>query len=312
MQISLAIKDFLVYLEIEKNRSLLTIRNYRLYLGRFLSYMQQNHGAQPNLTDINIKNLTQYRLELNRDGIIGQGPLDKTTQSYHLIALRTFLRYLTKKNIAAISPDVIELPKSSQRQVEFLDGDDLNRFLQAPKNTKQAEILKLRDEAILALLFSTGLRVSELANLKKDQVPLNKEEFTVRGKGKKLRLVFLSNLAKDKLSAYLKARKDLAPGLFVRHDPGMKKKTLEAGGSLTPRSIQRLVKKYAIAAGIPRNITPHTLRHSFATNLLSNGADIRSVQAMLGHASITTTQIYTHVSDKHLKDVFKKFHSDSD
>lgn len=310
MKLVNAIDDFLVYLEVEKNRSILTIRNYTLYLGRLHAWFKKRLKREPKLSDLTIQSITAYRLELNRPGNITDAELDKSTQAYHLIAVRTFLKYLVKKEIPCLSPDTIELPKQEQRDVMFLEADDLIRFLNAPEQSKQADILKARDSALLALLFSTGLRVSELAKLTIEQVNLKKDEFTVRGKGKKLRVVFLSDDAKEKLRKYLDMRADASPALFVRHDASSRKKPLAADSDsfLRPRSIQRLVEKYALAAGIPKHITPHTIRHSFATNLLSNGADIRSVQTMLGHASITTTQIYTHISDKHLKDIFKKYH----
>ncbi|MBI5405291.1 MAG: tyrosine-type recombinase/integrase, partial [Candidatus Kerfeldbacteria bacterium] len=217
-----------------------------------------------------------------------------------------FLKFLAKNDVKSMPAEKIELAKTSERQVSFLEGTDLERFLNAPLQTKEAKIIQHRDKAILELFFSTGLRVSELARLERDMLNLDKEDFTVRGKGGKLRIVFLSNQARHWIGLYLDQRRDDHPALFIRHDRAAKRSTeIEA---LTPRSIQRLVATYAKIAGVNKRITPHTLRHSYATDLLINGADIRSVQAMLGHASIQTTQIYTHVTNQQLKDVYKAFH----
>ena len=330
--------DFLEYLEIEKNRSQLTVRNYDFYLRRFVNWL----GDKKNPANLEAEDVRQYRLWLNRLADVHGEPLKKNTQNYHLIALRSFLKYLSKRDIKTLAPEKIELMRMPDREVCFLEGGDLNRLLEAPlqmcentksntklRTTKNEELIKYRDKAILELLFSTGLRVSELAKLKKDNVNLKKEEFTVMGKGRKSRVVFLSEQARYWLQKYLEKRADPNPYLFISHDkrtlapkhlPAMLRIALQAGKStlaqrdkddeqsLTPRSIQRLVRKYARAAGITKPITPHTLRHSFATDLLQNGADIRSVQTMLGHSSITTTQIYTHITDKELKNVYNKFH----
>lgn len=258
----------------------------------------------------------QYRLMLNRRvDRRGEG-LKKSTQNYHLIALRSFLKYCAKRDVATLAPEKIELAKQSERQVEFLEGEELERLLAAPiqvhgaQSTVHSKIVVLRDKAILETLFSTGLRVSELAQLRRENVNLKKDEFTVRGKGGKLRLVFLSPSAQEWLTRYCNDRRDVSPYLFVRHDRAGKDAADEK--PLTARSIQRLVERYARAAGITKRITPHVLRHSFATDLLRNKADIRSVQAMLGHASITTTQIYTHVTDARLREVHQKHHSRND
>lgn len=294
------IQQFLEYLEIERGRSINTVENYHFYLKRFVNFSKVKSPAQIT-TDI----IRRYRLFLNRE-VDGRGQtLKKSTQNYHLIALRSFLKYLSKQDIKSLAPEKIELAKMPQRQVDFLDGDDLERLLEAPMKTEESKIIQLRDKAILEMLFSTGLRVSELSKLKLDNINLNKEEFTIRGKGEKLRIAFLSNQTKYWLKQYIEARKDMSPYLFVRHD---KAKGKEEPKNLTPRSIQRLIKKYSLAAGITKDVTPHTLRHSFATDLLMNGADIRSVQAMLGHSSITTTQIYTHITNQQLKDIYKNFH----
>ncbi|PKL72695.1 hypothetical protein CVV26_00295 [Candidatus Kuenenbacteria bacterium HGW-Kuenenbacteria-1] len=304
------INNFLEYLEIEKNRSPKTIRNYKFYLERFL-----NWAKEPKPEEINLEMIRQYRLWLNRFQNLRAEGLKKDTQNYHLIALRSFLKYLSKRDIQSLSSEKIELAKVSERSIEFLEGKDLENFLEAPfkvqsskfkvQSKRKFDLIQLRDKAILELFFSTGLRVSELIKLTKEQINLDKDEFTVRGKGNKLRIIFLSQQAKYWLKKYLEARNDMEIILFIRHDKLSKNKQIN---NLTPRSIQRLVKKYAKIAGITKEITPHTIRHSFATDLLTTGADIRSVQALLGHASITTTQIYTHVTDKHLKEVYSAFH----
>ncbi|MEK7166945.1 MAG: site-specific tyrosine recombinase/integron integrase [Patescibacteria group bacterium] len=296
-------QDFLEYLEIEKNRSQKTIRNYKFYLDRFLNWSKES-----NPENINLELIRKYRLWLNRFQSSRKENLKKDTQNYHLIALRSFLKYLAKRDIKTLSPEKIELAKMPERSIEFLEGKDLENFLEAPikiKNNEELNIIQLRDKAILELFFSTGLRVSELSKLTKEQINLEKDEFTTRGKGSKLRVVFLSNQAKYWLKKYLESRNDMELALFIRHDKFKNKQEIN---NLTPRSIQRIVKKYAKIAGITKKITPHTIRHSFATDLLTTGADIRSVQTLLGHASITTTQIYTHVTDKHLKEVYKNFH----
>jgi len=279
----------------------MTIRNYEFYLNRFLTW-----AKDPRPEEINMEQVRQYRLYLNRLEDPKRGPLKKTTQNYHLIALRSFLKYLSRNDIETMASDKIELAKQGMREPGFLDSTDLERLLNAPKLADVSPILKSRDRSILELFFSTGMRVSELAGLKKDQINLDRDEFTVRGKGDKLRVVFLSEQARFYLKEYLKQRSDECPFMFIRHDRA--KSGLTKLGSLTPRSIERLVKYYAAAAGIPKKVSPHTLRHSFATDLLMNGADIRSVQSMLGHASITTTQIYTHITNQQLRDVHQAFH----
>jgi site-specific recombinase XerD len=298
------IREFLEYLEIEKGRAQTTIRNYEFYLNRFLSW--SNFKSPEQITTDIIRN---YRLWLNRQKDAAGEFLKKNTQNYHLIALRAFLKYLAKRDIKTLPPEKIELAKMPERQIEFLEGFDLENFMEAPLKVEEPEIIRMRDKAILETLFSTGLRVSELSNLKKDAINLNKEEFTVRGKGSKLRVVFLSNQAKYWLKKYLEARKDISEYLFTNHDKANTSRNKNKEDKpLTPRSIQRIVEKYAKVAGITKKITPHVLRHSFATDLLINGADIRSVQSMLGHSSITTTQIYTHITDRQLREVYKNFH----
>ncbi|PIY78771.1 MAG: hypothetical protein COY82_00715 [Parcubacteria group bacterium CG_4_10_14_0_8_um_filter_35_7] len=309
------ITDFLEYLEIEKNCSQRTIRNYDFYLRRFSKWAREAKGKELSPEDISKELVRKYRLWLNRLQSRKKEPLKKNTQNYHLIALRAFLKYLSKRDISSLDSQKIELAKTQERSVSFLEGQDLERLLEAPlkptTNNQQtiANIIQLRDKAILELLFSSGLRVSELVILDRTNISLEKDEFTVRGKGNKQRVVFLSNQAKYWLRKYLEKRRDMNPALFVRHDRAYKnqKEGLEEG-RLTPRSVERMAEKYARAAGVTKKVTPHTLRHSFATDLLVNGADIRSVQAMLGHANITTTQIYTHITNHQLRDVYKAFH----
>lgn len=295
------LRQFLEYLEIEKGRSPMTIRNYEFYLQRFIDWAK-DPACDAMTSDV----VRQYRLYLNRLDDGRGGTLKKTTQNYHLIALRSFLKYLARQDVQTLASEKIELAKQGSRDVSFLDSSDLSRLLEAPSKTDAPKVIQLRDRAILELFFSTGLRVSELANLKIANVNLNRDEFTVRGKGDKTRVVFLSEQAKHAIREYLALREDECPFLFVRHDRA--KSGAEEVGAITSRSIERLVHRYSVFAGIPKHVTPHTLRHSFATDLLMNGADIRSVQAMLGHSSITTTQIYTHVTNQQLREVHKAFH----
>jgi site-specific recombinase XerD len=315
MKLSTLITDFLEYLEIEKNRSQHTVQNYAFYLRRFIEWY--GDGSPESLTQ---EDARKFRIWLNRLEDEHGEPLKKNTQNYHLIALRSFLKYLAKRDISSLAPEKIELMKMPDREVIFLEGDDLQRILRAPLDAANMgidtqRIIAYRDKAILELLFSTGLRVSELSGLKKEDIDTEKDDFTIKGKGSKRRIVFLSEQAKHWINEYLKLRKmDVHPYLFISHDKRTKsERTLGAKGDqafepLSPRSIQRLVKKYTQAAGITKDVTPHTLRHSFATDLLQHGADIRSVQSMLGHESITTTQIYTHITDKELRNIHKKFH----
>jgi site-specific recombinase XerD len=300
------LRRFLEYLEIEKGRAQLTVRNYEFYLQRFIEY-----AKDPVPSAITSEDVRQYRLWLNRlenSRRTGQDEgLKKTTQNYHLIALRSFLKYLARNDVETLAPEKIELAKQSAREPQFLDAIDLERLLDAPLKSDISEVLRARDRAILELFFSTGMRVSELAKLKKDSINLTRDEFSVRGKGDKVRVVFLSEQSRHWLKNYLEYRKDDTPHLFIRHDRAADGS--DETGPITSRSIERLVHRYSIAAGIPKHVTPHTLRHSFATDLLMNGADIRSVQAMLGHASITTTQIYTHVTNQQLREVHQAFHA---
>ena len=294
-------REFLEYLEIEKGSSLKTVENYERYLTRFFEF-----GKISNPKNITDENIREFRLFLNRQsGVKTKGQISatmkKNTQNYYLIALRVFLKYLMKRGITAISPERIELAKIKERSLDLITTDELGRLLAGPNGS---DLKNLRDKAILELFFSTGLRVSELASLNSD-LDLSKDEFSIRGKGEKVRVVFLSDSAKNAIRGYLKNRKDMEEAMFTQVSTINKK----GASRLTPRSIERIVKQYAIKAGISKKVTPHIIRHSFATDLLQNGADIRSVQMMLGHANIATTQIYTHVTDKQLREVHKKFHS---
>lgn len=292
--------QFLEYLEIEKNRSKRTLVNYNHYLNRFFSFAKIS-----NPTEITEESIRKFRVYLNRFTDEQNNSLKKITQNFHVVALRAFLKYLAKRDIKSMAPEKIELAKQEQREVSFLDDDDLKRFLNAPEGTNLND---MRDKAILETLFSTGLRVSELCSLNRDEIDVNRGEITVRGKGGKVRLVFLSNIAKEKLNDFLKKRVDIDNALFIRV-PKNEKFGKQENLRLSTRSIQRIIKKYAIKAGIVgKKVSPHTIRHSLATDLLRNGADIRSVQALLGHSSVTTTQIYTHVTDDQLREVHKKYH----
>ena len=295
--------DFLEYMEIEQNRSQKTIQNYDHYLTRLTDFA----GDDLDVSDINTELIRKWRLWLNKLGTNTSDELQKNTQNYHLIALRSFLKYCSKRDIHTLSADKIELAKSNRKQVTFLDTDELERIFSQPDiNT----LAGLRDRAILELLFSSGLRVSELVGLDKSHINLKRREFMVRGKGQKDRPIFISKDASVWIQEYLDERDDNKQPLFVRI--GKTSKSITTDGDyfrLTPRSVQRLVKKYALLAGITKHVSPHTLRHSFATDLLMNGADIRSVQAMLGHSNISTTQIYTHITDSHLKESYEQFHA---
>jgi len=301
MQFSKALTDFLEYLEIEQNRSQKTIRNYDHYLTRLLDY-----AGDITVQDITSELVRKWRLWLNRLGTNTSDELGVATLNYHLIALRSFLKFCAKRDIPALTADKIELARAKRKQVTFLDEDELKRLFEQPDiNT----LTGLRDRAILELLFSSGLRVSELTGLDRDHVNLKRREFMVRGKGQKDRPIFISPDAAEWLQMYLDKRGDNTKPLFIRYS-GTKKVDLSGNyHRLTPRSVQRLVAHYALMAGVTKHVSPHTLRHSFATDLLMNGADLRSVQAMLGHSNISTTQIYTHVTDPHLKEVHEKFHN---
>lgn len=303
--------QFLEYLEIERNRSKMTLRNYDHYLRRFVDFCAEQGVTSPE--DVDLELVRSYRLFINRMVQPDGSPLKVITQNYHLIALRSFLKYLSKRDIKSLAPEKIELPKTPSRHVEFLTVEEVERLIEATGSTKH-KLISARDRAILELLFSTGLRVSELTSLKIDGVNIARREFSVRGKGDKFRVVFLSDRSAETLEKYLKLREDNSKALFIRHkEKESVEKQMESMGTkqtgLTPRSIQRLIQRYAMLAGIVKKISPHTLRHSYATDLLTNGADIRAVQEMLGHASISTTQIYTHLTNKRLRDIHEKFHN---
>jgi site-specific recombinase XerD len=298
--------DFLEYLIVEKACSPLTVRQYKHYLGRFYSWAKENYSTVAP-KDINKELIRHYRLYLARIRDRNGKQLTRVTQTYHIIALRAFLRYLlVQRDIPTLSPDKIELPKQSQRLVTFLNPEQVERLLNSPKISDE---VGLRDKAILETLFSTGLRVSELVRLNRDQINLERKEFGVRGKGNKLRVVFLSDTAAHWLERYIRARKDSFKPLFRRYSGRVDNTKDGEKMRLTARSIQEIVNKYAKRCGLPVEVTPHTLRHSFATDLLIGGADLRSVQEMLGHESIRTTQVYTHVTNRHLKEVHQTYHS---
>jgi site-specific recombinase XerD len=300
MKVAKAIEEYLDYLAIEQNRSKRTIANYNHYLTRLLDY-----AGDISIADITPELIRKWRLWLHELGSDRADELSKSTQNYHLIALRNFLKFCHKRNITALSPDQIELARVKRPQVTFLDNDELERLLKQPSTN---EVSGLRDRAILELLFSSGLRVSELINLDRNHINLQRREFMVRGKGQKDRPIFVSQEAADWLKIYLDKRTDNLPALFISYSGRHQAETTGNYRRLTARSVQRMIARYAILAGITKHVSPHTMRHSFATDLLMNGADLRSVQAMLGHSNIATTQIYTHVTDPHLKSVHEKFH----
>jgi site-specific recombinase XerD len=306
-------REFLEYLEIERGSALRTLENYEQYLTRFFEWTKIKRAK-----DITDNSVREFRLWLNRQSTgnnraTGQ-TLSKKTQNYYMIALRVFLKYLTKRGIKCMPADQIELAKVSERSLDLITHLELKRLLDSPNGT---DLKDLRDKAILELLFSTGLRVSELCSLTSD-IDLRSDELSIRGKGGKVRVVFISEDAKNAVRAYLSARKDMSDALFVqtpsnspltRGEDSPRPAKGGVGEGLSRRSIERIVKQHAIKAGISKKVTPHVMRHMFATDLLSNGADLRSVQAILGHANIGTTQIYTHVTDKHLRDIHKKYHN---
>jgi len=297
------ILDFIEHLEVEGGRMPKTAENYEFYLNRFVEFAGD---IAPN--QITSELIRKYRLWLNRYKSTNGDELATITQSYHLIALRGFLKYFSKRDIPSLSPDKIELPKTHRKQVTFLHFDEVQRLLDGIDTSSEAG---LRDRSILELLFSSGLRVSELVNLNRDHVNTKRREFMVRGKGQKDRPIFISQSAANWVEKYLDERQDTLAPLFISYSKNVETNTSGDYRRLTARSIQRMVTKYARLAGITKHVSPHTMRHSFATDLLMNGADLRSVQNMLGHSNIATTQIYTHVTDAHLKDIYEKFHSES-
>ena len=313
MDISELVADFLESLEIEKGRSTKTIENYGLYLSRFIDLITEDFEGQEMIkpSDITPEVLRRFRLKLNRfSDNQNKERLSALTQSYHLIALRGFFKYLAKRGIKSLDPSLIDLPRAAKKQVTFLHFDEIERLLaEIPLGTESG----LRDRAIIELLFSGGLRVSELCSLNRDSINLERREFMVRGKGKKDRPIFIDKSTAECIEDYLNMRTDTLPALFLNNSANQQIPSTSGDfRRLTPRSIERIVQKYTRLAGITKHVTPHTMRHSFATDLLMNGADIRSVQSLLGHANISTTQIYTHITDPHLKEVHEKFHSESE
>ena len=311
MYVSDLINDFLEHLEIESGRSKKTIDNYRLYLERFLEIATEILNKDDiKAGDLTRELLRRYRLKLNRYGSEnGSEDLKVITQTYHLIALRGFLKYLARREIKSLDPSLVELPHVVRKQVTFLHFDEVEDMLEQIDTSNESG---LRDRAIIELLYSGGLRVSELVNLNRDSINLERREFMVRGKGSKDRPIFISEACADRVRDYLDARTDSLPALFLNNSRNLNE--VDTSGNyrrITARSVERIVEKYARLAGITKHVSPHTLRHSFATDLLMNGADLRAVQSMLGHADISTTQIYTHVTDAHLRDVHEKFHSET-
>ncbi len=305
MYVSEIIVDFLEYLEIERGRSQKTCENYHLYLNRVVEF-----NGDLLITKLDNEFVRKWRLWLNRYKNDSNLSLSPATQSYHLIALRSFLSYCIKRDIACLAPNKIELPKNKRPQVTFLTPEEIRRMLdKVPFDTETG----LRDRSILELLFSSGLRVSELVGLDRGHINTQRREFTIRGKGQKDRPVYVGVIAAKHIDTYLASRQDTLPPLFISYRDNQQQHFDNSGSfrRLTPRSIQRLVKSYALKAGITKAVSPHTMRHSFATDLLINGADIRSVQSLLGHSNISTTQVYTHITDQHLKEVHEKFHKEA-
>jgi site-specific recombinase XerD len=303
MYMSELILDYIEHLEVEGGRSAKTAENYRLYLERFIEFTEDTV-----VDKITSEMVRKYRLWLNRYKNNNDDELATITQSYHLIALRGFLGYLSKRDIPSLSPEKIKLPKTVRKQVTFLHYDEIERMIEQIDVSSETG---LRDRALIELLFSSGLRVSELVNLDRDHINTKRREFMVRGKGQKDRPIFISNTAAHHVENYLDSRQDSLVPLFLSYSRNSSLNTSGDFRRLTARSIQRLITHYARMAGITKHVSPHTMRHSFATDLLMNGADIRSVQVMLGHSSISTTQVYTHVTDQHLKEIYDKFHSET-
>ncbi len=297
--------DFLEYLEIEKNCSKLTIRDYRHYLDVFIDWYIRTVPSK-SLEKLELSDIRKYRVFLsNKTDLKGAG-LKRVTQNYYVIALRSFLRFLIKNNYKTLEPSKIDLPKAESRSLKFLERDMVDRLVITPDTSKEEGV---RDRSIMELLFSTGLRVSELTKLNREQINLERREFGVIGKGGRSRIVFISDRAADWIQKYIDMRRDRFKPLFIRYSGSINEENNGEKMRLTARSVERIVKKYVRLARIPVDATVHTLRHSFATDLLTNGADLRSVQEMLGHKNISTTQIYTHITNKQLREVHKSYHS---
>jgi len=306
MDLKQTIDQFLSYIEIEKNCSPLTVRNYRYYLLRLYHFLEKKKGLSPTLQDLNQENIRKFRIKLARIKTKKGSFLKKRTQGYHIIALRALLRWLVKNDKKVLPPEKLELPRTEDRSIKFLSSRQVRRLLDQPIISK---IIGLRDKAIMETLFSTGLRVSELTALNRDQIDFKTKEFGIIGKGGRARVVFLSKRATSWLGRYLAARDDHYQPLFIRYSGKKDITDSDEEVRLSSRSVQRAVEKYRRKAKIPIEVTPHVLRHSFATDLLFQGADLRSVQELLGHKNIATTQIYTHITNKRLRDTHEKFHS---
>lgn len=299
------ITQFFEYLEVEKNSSKLTIRDYAHYLKVFENWFVMHH-PESSIEALNLDIIRKYRVFLSQKVDQKGQPIKRVTQNYYVIALRSFLRYLIKNDIKTLEPSKIDLPKTESRSLKFLEREQIDRLVTMPDTSK---IDGMRDRAILELLFSTGLRVSELVSLNHIQINLDRREFGIIGKGRRSRIVFISERAAEWLKIYLDARKDTYKPLFIRYSGSELEANEGEKMRLTARSVERMVKKYVRIARLPVDASVHTLRHSFATDLLTNGADLRSVQEMLGHKNIATTQIYTHITNKQLREVHKSFHS---
>ncbi|MCD8484783.1 tyrosine-type recombinase/integrase [Candidatus Woesebacteria bacterium] len=298
--------EYLEHIEVERNLSSLTLRDYSLYLDRFVQWAKRKDIK--NMQAVDLQTIKKYRLYLSRYTTEQGESLSVRTQSYYIIALRSFLKWLIKMDVKVIPPEKIDLPKVEQAEVTFVKPEQMERLMAQPDISTDHG---LRDRAILEVLFSTGLRVSELVSLDREQVDTQRKEFGVLGKGRKVRVVFLSDRAAHWLEQYLALRTDDWSPVFIRHSRGIDVTEDGENMRLSARSVQRSVEKYRKMAHIPVKITPHSIRHSFATDLLRNGAGLRDVQEMLGHKNISTTQIYTHVTRPELKKVHEKFHSQS-
>lgn len=298
------INRYLSNIEVEKNYSLYTVRNYKHYLSVFRNWFEKNY-QQEYIQRLTSEIVRHYRLYLTHYNDIQGRTLSKATQSYYIISLRAFLKYLSRKGIKSLSADNVDLPKAESRSLKFLSREQVERLLSMPDLQKPEG---LRDRAILEVLFSTGLRVSEMAKLDRDKIDLKQREFGIIGKGRRPRVVFLTERSAGWLDRFIKSREDVNKPLWIRFsgkksDPTSSSEKMR----LTVRSIQRIVEKYRLMAGLPIKVSPHVLRHSFATSLLQNGADLRSVQEMLGHKNVSTTQIYTHVTNPQLKQIHDKY-----